>query len=73
MSFEEFATPSILHQAFNTCSSVYFKNRKYYFKVSKNSEKNSDVNNGMIYQGVKFELEIPYIQGCTKMIKSDRF
>jgi hypothetical protein len=34
---------------------------------------NPDVDNVVIYQRVKFEIEISYIQGYIKIIKSERF
>jgi hypothetical protein len=42
------------------------------FKISSlKFQKNLDVNNVVIRHRVKFQLEIPYIAGCTKITKSD--
>jgi hypothetical protein len=41
-------------------------------KFQKNLKKIPDVDNDMIYQRAKFELEIPNILGCTEMTNSDR-
>jgi hypothetical protein len=42
-------------------------------KFQKNLKKNPDVDNDMIYQRAKFELDIPSILGYTKMTNSDRW
>jgi hypothetical protein len=44
---------------------LFLKKIKEAFKVLRKS-KNKDIKNYVFYQCVKFELKIPYIQGCTK-------
>jgi hypothetical protein len=35
-------------------------------------QKDVDVDNILFYQSTKFQLEIVYIWGCTKMTKSEK-
>jgi hypothetical protein len=54
------------------CSSFFEKIENDILKFQKIPKKILDVDNDMIYQRVKFELEIPNILGCTKITNSDR-
>jgi hypothetical protein len=46
-----------------TCSSLFFA--KFENEILK-FQKNLDADNDVVYQSMKFELDIPYIRGSTK-------